>query len=204
MATDVSKQVRSFVAFALAMKPDLVLRRKADASGPHLLLQVSVHDRLSEHEISSLEHLLEKYKPLKSYLDAILNAHEEIATCRPTVNFQPNVHHKLVRLTSEQFAVAGEVAHRAEHVHGLHTAGDHARAAAAYKEFHSYLAQQRTTLAGELKNVEFSDAVGSYGVGRVADDDCSGAVIFVIIEIFICFQAEPQIEAERGGAAART
>jgi len=88
MADTVSQDLRSFVTFALAMKPALTMHRKPDTHGPNLTLTISADDRLSETEIASLEPLMAKYKPLKSYLDAIVNSGESITTCRPTSNFE--------------------------------------------------------------------------------------------------------------------
>jgi hypothetical protein len=186
MADTVSQDLRSFVTFALAMKPALTMHRKPDTHGPNLTLTISADDRLSETEIASLEPLMAKYKPLKSYLDAIVNSGESITTCRPTSNFEPNVHYRLIRITGEQYRIAKEVATRLDRIHAAQEAKDPSGAKREYDSFHQYLVQQRAALVGDFQGVQFTNAVASYGVGSVlADDDCSGLVIFIVVEIFI-------------------
>ena len=187
MVENLSQEVRSFVTFALAMKPALTLHRKADTHGPNLTLTVSVNDQLSEAEIESLEPIMAKYKPLKSYLDAIVNSHELVATCKPTTNFEPNVHYRLIRITEEEYRIAKEVATRLDRIHVEHAAGELDKAKKEYDELHRHLTEQRAALVGEFRGIRFSNGAASYGVGRIsADEDCSGAVIFVVIEVFIC------------------
>ena len=181
-----SQDIRSFVTFALAMKPAVTMRRKADTNGPLMTLTISPSEQQRESEIASLEPLMAKYKPLKSYLDAIIDSDESVATCRPTTNFEPNVHHRLIRITDQQFKVAKEVAKSLDRIHAAHASNDHQAAKKEYDEFHRYVSKERAALVGEFRGVQFSDAVASYGVSRVAaDDDCSGLVIFIVIEIFI-------------------
>jgi hypothetical protein len=182
-----TQELRSFVTFALALKPALTMHRKADTGGPNLTLTISASDQPGEAEIASLEPLMARYKPLKSYLDAILNSNESVATCQPTSNFEPNVHYRLVRISGEQYRIAKEVATRLDRIHGAQEAKDSAVAKKEYDSFHEYLGQQRAALVGEFKGIQLTKAVASYGVGRgaVYDDDCSGLVIFVVIEIFI-------------------
>jgi hypothetical protein len=187
MVEDLSSELRSFVTFALAMKPALTIHRKADTHGPNLTLTISTNDKLSETELASLEPLMAKYKPLKSYLDAVRNSDESITSCKPTSNFDPNVHYRLIRITGEQYRITKEVAGRLDRIHVAHAANDLNTAKKEYDSFHQFLTQQRGALVGDFKGIELTNAVASYGVDRVAayDDDCSGLVIFVVIEIFI-------------------
>jgi hypothetical protein len=189
MAENLSQELRSFVTFALAMKPALTLHRKADDRGPDLTLTISSNEQQREAEIASLEPLMAKYKPLKSFLDAIANTDESVATCQPTTNFEANVHHRLVRITQDQYRIAKEVASSLNRIYVAQEAKDYGTAKKEYDHFHEYLAKQRSALVGEFRGVQFTDAVASYGAGgmarRRADDDCSGLVIFIIIEIFI-------------------
>jgi hypothetical protein len=106
------------------------------------------------------------------------------------VTFQPDVDYHMIKVNSNQLAVAKQVARLVKHTHDLHTAGDRAGASAAYDELQTFLGRQREELIGDFRNVsQITDAVGMHGVGRGgnprADGDCGGAVIFVIIEIFI-------------------
>jgi len=188
MAEPSTDQLRSFVTFALAMKPAVIMHRKADERGPDLTLKISTSDQLQEAEIASLEPLMAKYQPLKSVLDAIMNTDESVATCRPTTNFEPMVHHRLIRIPEQQFRIAKEVATRLSRINASYVANDLSTAKQEYDEFHNYLTKQRAALVGEFQGIQFSDAVASYGGGRDlarADDDCSGLVIFIVIEIFI-------------------
>jgi hypothetical protein len=201
MAETLAKELRSFVTFALALKPKVTLHRKADAHGPQLTLEISTNDRLSKGEVASLEPLLAKYKSLKPYLDAILDTDESIATCKPTVNFEPNVHYKVTRISGDQYRIAKEVAGRLDRIQSAGAANDHKKAKVEYDDFLRYLGDERQALLGEFQGVQFADGVASFGASRVADGDCSGAVIFVIIEIFIAFQA-PTPEGVIGGVSA--
>jgi hypothetical protein len=188
MAETLSQELRSFVTFALALKPALTMHRTADDRGPDLTLTISSNDQLREAEIASLEPLMAKYRPLKSFLDAIMNTDESVATCRPITNFEPNVHHRLIRITEEQFRISKEVATRLSRINVAHAANDLSVAKKEYDDFHQYLTKQRAALVGEFRGIQFTDAVASYGAGRDlrrADDDCSGLVIFVVIEIFV-------------------
>jgi hypothetical protein len=187
MDDTISQELRSFVTFALAMKPALTMHRKPDTHGPNLTLTISTNERSGETEIASLEPLMAKYKPLKSYLDAIRNSDESVTSCKPTSNFDPNVHYRLIRVTEDQYRVAKEVAARLDRIHAAHEANDLNTARREYDDFHQYLTRQRATLVGEFKGIELTNAVASYGIDRLAayDDDCSGLVIFIVIEIFI-------------------
>ena len=80
-----------------------------------------------------------------------------------------------------------EVANRLNRIDAAHTAKDHNTTKREYDSFHEYLAQERAHMIGEFRGVQFTDAVASYGIDRVAryDDDCSGLVVFIVIEIFI-------------------
>jgi hypothetical protein len=195
MLSDISQEVRSFVTFALAMKPALVVHRKPDTHGPDMTLAISVNDGLSKPEIESLEPIMAKYRPMKSYLHAVINSGEAVSNCKPTTNFEPNVHYRMIRITDGQYRITKEVAARLDRIETTHRGGNLVEAKKEYDEFHQYLSEQRAAMLGEFRGIQFNGAVASYGVGRVnADDDCSGAVIFVIIEIFIAFQAR-EVEA---------
>lgn len=184
----ISDDVRSFVSFALAMKPGVVMHRKADDDGPRLSLTISAEEVDAEAKIASLEPIMEKYRPLRSYLNAMMDSKETVSTCNPTTNFTPGVGYRLVRISQGQFEVAKELATRLDRIHVLHGAGYSNEASKEYDGLHEYLAQQRQALIGDFKGIGFSDAVATYGADRLAaaaDEDCSGLVIFIVIEIFI-------------------
>jgi hypothetical protein len=180
--------VRSFVTFALAMKPDVVIHRRADDDGPRMTLTISAEEAEEEAKIASLEPIMEKYRPLRSYLNALIDSDETIATTKPTTNFQPGLDYRLFRISEAQFQVAKELALRLDRIHVLHDTEYVAEASREYDGLHEYLTGQRQALIGEFKGVTFSNAVATYGSDRLAaaaDDDCSGLVIFIVIEIFI-------------------
>ena len=196
---EIGKQVRSFVSFALAVKPSIMAQRHcANEALPGSAIEFKLSDKgtLSKSEVSSLESMIKKYEPIKEYLHICDSPEDEsgfnIATCSPTVTFQPDVEYQILKLNSEQLKVAKEVARRVDHTYKLHIAKDHAGAKEAHKNLHHYLEQQRAELIGDFKNVhKITEVVGMHGVGksvdlmRRADFDCGGAVIFVIIEIFV-------------------
>ena len=185
MAQSPSKDFRSFIAAALALKPALAMH----SYGQGVMLTISANEYLGETEIASLEPLMAKYKPLKPYLDGCLRSDLSIATSGHTVSFSPNVHYRLVRITEEQFRTAKEVATRLERIHAAYEAKDLKLAKEEYDGFHEFLDQQRATLIGEFKGIQFTNAVASYGVGSLGsvqpDFVATEAVVFVVIEIFV-------------------
>jgi hypothetical protein len=131
---------------------------------------------------------MEKYRPLRPFLQSIIASEESTTTCTPITSFQANTEYRLVRISQGQFEVAKEVAAKLDLIHVLREAGHAEEAGGEYDKLHEYLGNRRQLLMGDFKGVRFSDAVASYGADRLAaaDDDCSGLVIFIVIEIFIC------------------
>jgi hypothetical protein len=193
MAETLSEELRSFVTFALAMKPDVRFQRQPDDRGPTLTLTISAAeaetdaDAEVEAKFASLEPIMEKYRPLRPYLQSLIDAKESTTTCTPITSFRPDVEYRLIRISQGQFEVAKQVASQLDRIQVLREAGYSAQAGGEYDKLHEYLADRRQLLIGDFKGVRFSDAVATYGADRLAaaDDDCSGLVIFVVIEIFI-------------------
>jgi len=195
--SQVGKQVRSFVSFALAMKPLVTIQRRCPGdtlSDTAVTFKIDDTTKLSEQKVSSLETLIRKYEPIKHFLTVSSTPEEaaglNVLTCSPKVDFQPDVDYRLIKLNEEQIEVAKEVARLVERTHGLHTSGDNSGAKTAYKDLETYLAKKRADLIGDFKDVgQITQAVGMHGLGQAgnprADGDCGGAVIFVIIEIFV-------------------
>jgi hypothetical protein len=192
---ELAKEVRSFVSFALAQKPTVSISETCPTEGsaaiPNNAIEISFDPKkgLSEREVSSIDSLMKKYESIKGSLRSReARSQLDIKTCSPGLTFQADVHYQLLSLNSEQLDVAREVADRVERTHELHTGGKHDAARKEYDDLQKYLTKQRSALLGDLKNVhDFSKVVGSHGVDRRAraDSDCGGAVIFVIIEIFV-------------------
>lgn len=186
MSESLSHDFRSFIAFALALKPDVTMHSHAEAHGTEMALTISAAEKISETEIASLEPLITKYKPLKPYLDGVLKSELSVATSSHTVKFSPNVQYRLIRITEEQFTLAKEVATRLERIHAAHSANNLKAAKTDYDNFHHFLETRRKTLIGEFKGIEFTNAVASYGVASSgADFVATAAVIFVIVEVFV-------------------
>lgn len=183
---EISKELRGFVTFALGMKPVLVMNRTGE-EGADLTLTISAGERVVDEEVASLEPLMARYELLKPALDAIRNTKESVATCKPTSHFEPNVHYRLIRVTEQQYRIAKEVAARLDRIHAARVEEDDESAQREYDDFHRYLGKERAALIGEFQRVHFSNAEVSFGANRLAaaDDDCSGVVIFIIIEVFI-------------------
>jgi len=205
--SELPKQVRSFVSFALATKPSIVLQRHCKNEPlADTALEVRLHGKkaLSHSEVSSLESLIKRYEPIKKYLYISDSPEDQagfkISTCCPIVEFKPGVEYHIVKLDAEQLNIAKEVAHHVDRTYALHAAGDRGDARKSYDTLQDYLNRQREKLIGDFRNVQqFTEVIGMHGVGQNgnprADGDCGGAVIFVIIEIFVCFQAEPEARA---------
>lgn len=200
MTEALADDVRSFISFALAMKPAVVVNRRADAGGPSMTLTLSPVEATTEEAnaragIAGLEPLMEKYRPLRPYLvgiteadgGAVTDSGNVVATCEPTTYFKPGVEYRLVRIPAEQYSAARELATRLDRIHVLDEANYTAEAVKEYDALQEYLKQQRETLVGEFKGITFNDPVPAYGADRLAaaDNDCGGLVIFIVIEIFI-------------------
>lgn len=186
-----SEDLRSFITFALAMKPDVRFQRQPDKTGPALTLSISAEERKDdtriEEKLSGLEPLMEKYRPLRPFLHSVIDTEESTQTCTPITSFKPGVEYRLVQINQAQFDVAKQVAGRLDRIHVLHESGYLKEAEQEYGALDEYLVDQRARLIGDFKNVRFSDAVATFGADRLAaaEVDCSGLVIFIVIEIFI-------------------
>jgi hypothetical protein len=170
------------------MKPDLVLHRRADDDGPRMTLTIASERAQTEAKIASLEPLMEKYRPLRAYLNALSDSIEPFANTKPTTNFKPGVEYQLIRIPQAQFQVAKELAARLDRIQVLHDAGYVEEASKEYDSLYDYTAKPREELVGEFRGVKFSNAVATFGADRLAlraDEDCSGVVIFIVIEIFV-------------------
>lgn len=200
MTETLADDVRSFITFALAMKPTVVVNRRADAGGPSMTLTLSptpaaAGKGAARAGLAELEPLMEKYRPLRPYLVGITEADggavtdpgAVVATCEPTTYFKPGVDYRLVRIPAEQYRAARELATRLDRIHVLDEANYTAEAVKEYEALQEYLKERRTTLVGEFEDITFTDPVPAYGADRLAaaDNDCGGLVIFIVIEIFI-------------------
>lgn len=194
--TDRSDEVRSFVTFALASKPSLSIHRRTRGSVPDTTLTIATkRASVGSDAYTDIDALLAKYESARPYLKNIVESMESIATCTPTVSFEPGVDYALIRISEGQFRLARELASRLEVVREARESGDAEAFRELVESLQSYIAEQRAALVGEFVGTEFSDAeitfgreaVAAYGADRVAtaDANCSGAVIFVVIEIFL-------------------
>ena len=194
-----SKDLSSFVAFALAIKPETVLHRHCDKDplrGNSVKIAFRDRGALRNGEADTLEALLKRYEPLAATL-AIGNHPDdkpgfEIETCAPRLEFHPGVKYELVSINAGQLSLAKRVAQIAEACRDAHHAGRNGEARASYDELIRLIEAQRQVLVGDFANIDrVANVVGIHGVGQngnpAADGDCGGAVIFVIIEIFVCF-----------------
>jgi hypothetical protein len=177
--------VRSFVAFALAMKPGVVMQTREDENAPRMSLTISTEEAEAEAKIASLEPLMERYRPLRSFLNALRDSTESVND-DVTTNFRPGVEYQLHRISDAQFRVAKELASRLDRIHVLHEAGYPGEASREHDAFNQYLGEQRRALIGDFTGVQFTDAIANYGADRVVnpDNNCA-AVVFVIIEIYL-------------------
>jgi hypothetical protein len=183
-----AEDVRSFITFALAMKPGVVMHTKTDHGAPRMSLTISAERAEVEEKVASLEPLMEKYRPLRSYLNALRDSEETVESCVATTTFTPGVEYRLVRIPQEQFVVAKELATRLDRIHVLNEGGYSEEANSEYDALQQYLANQREILIGDFKGLKFSDAVATYGADHMTitpDDSCVGVIKFIIIEIFI-------------------
>jgi hypothetical protein len=189
MATEdtASRDLRSFIALALALKPNVALHTSQKRhDGSSLKLDISVSEREKAAELAELEPLMAKYKTVKPYLDGMIISNLSVSNAAHTVEFSPNVNYKLVRVTKDQLETAKEVAHYLDKIHKAHSDKDNRQAQKEYDEFHEYLSEKRSSLIGEFSGIEFTNAVASYGVAPTrADIVSTEALVFVVIKIFV-------------------
>ncbi len=193
MSDRVENDLRSFVTFALALKPSVTFHRKPDSRGPELSLTFEVKEGgESKPKFHNIEPLMERYRQLKPYLDVIVRSGEHISNCLPTINFQPNVRYHTIRLTEGEFAIAKETAMHLASIDNAMSSNETTAASAAFNQFQTFLKAKRDHMVGAFKGLQLSNPVASFGAGRVsADGDCTGAVIFVIAEAIV---AVPLVE----------
>jgi hypothetical protein len=196
VASASATDIRSFISLALAMEqPKITISASCADEGLFLGKSVDVEfepeKALSKKQFSSIDQLIKKYESIKGYID-IGHPQEKLKAdnCSPIVTFKPSTKYEIIEVSSEQLSLAKEVAQRVVKVHGLHTSGDQKAAKSEYEELQSYVSSKRDTFLGQFRNIRsLNEAVGMRGVGTNgaprADADCTGAVIFVIIEIFV-------------------
>src|SRR5690349_15394866 len=161
---DLSEDLRSFVTFALAMKPNVRFQRQPDRVGPSVTMSVTAEssgddaDRDMSNKFSDLESIMEKYRPLRPFLQSIIASEESTTTCTPITSFQANTEYRLVRISQGQFEVAKEVAAKLDLIHVLREAGHAEEAGGEYDKLHEYLGNRRQLLMGDFKGVRFADA----------------------------------------------
>ena len=186
MTKSIEKELRSFVTFALAVKPKVTLHRKPDSRGPEISLSFSVKNTKVKPRFHGEDALIEKYRQLKPYLDVMVNSGESIADCAPTINFQPNVKYQTVKLTEGEFEIARQSALHLGEIERARAAKDKAGAAKHFERFDAFIRSKRDELLGAFGDLAIANPVASFGAGRVSDDgDCTGQVIFVIAEVII-------------------
>jgi hypothetical protein len=198
--TEMDKEVRSFVSFALAMKPTVTFH--SNAPGQSLTdtsVTVKFDDTvdlrdtdLTDANTTTLETLLQKYEPIREFLQ---NAHPlrsvdgfDIMNSFPTVKFQPNVRYQMVQINATQLEIAKEVARLTELTYNSHKAGDQNKAKTQFDDLQSYLSQKRDELVGDFKKAgRISDTIGLHGTGQAGHPEVydAGMAAFVIIEIII-------------------
>lgn len=188
--------VRSFISLALATdEPRITISANCAEEGQFVGKAVDVEfepDRaLSKKQFASIDQLVKKYESIKNYIDiGGSQSSLQADTCSPIVAFKPGTKYEIVEVSSEQLALAKDVAQRVVKVHSLHTAGDTKGAISEYDALQSFVSTKRSDFLGQFRNIRsLNEAVGVRGIGTNgaprADADCTGAVIFVIIEIFI-------------------
>jgi len=198
MSDRVEDEIRSFVTFALALKPNVTFHRKPDSRGPELRLSFEAKGGgTSSPGYYSLEPLMERYRQLKPYLDVIARSGEDIANCFPTINFQPNVRYHTIRLTEGEFAIAKETAMHLATIDNALSSNETAAASAAFERFQTFLQVKRDQMIGAFEGLQLANPIASFGAGRVsADGDCTGAVIFVIAEVIIACPLVERAESQ--------
>jgi hypothetical protein len=194
MMVAAATDIRSFISLALALEqPKTTISASCAEEGPFRGKSIDVEfdqeKALSKKQFSSIDQLVKKYQSIKDCID-LAQPHEALnaGNCSPIVTFKPSTKYEIIEVSGEQLSLAKGVAQRVVKVHDLHTGGDHRTAKSEYEELQSYVRSKRDTFLGQFRNVrDLNVAVGVRGVGTGvrADTDCTGAVIFVIIEIFI-------------------
>ena len=199
-----SKDLGSFVSFALAVKPEVIMHRHCEKDplrGGSVKLAFG-KKALQKNQVDTLESLMKRFEPLKAYL-AITDHPDDkrgfdIKTCAPRGEFQPNTEYALISIYEKQLSIAKRIAQMAEKTHASYQAGRHDEAKSNFAELQRTIEAERRALVGDFAKIDrVSGIVGLHGVGQngnpAADWDCGGAVIFVIIEIFVAFAPDREI-----------
>jgi hypothetical protein len=190
-----NKDVSSFVSFALRTKPTISFPGHYDNKGNFVKEPVRIrledNDLLSEMELSNVEALMEKYSTLKRYLtpegslDKLKIVPKDFV--QPKDDLKAGLQYKVVSVNAKQLEIAKTVSRKANEILDAYSNGAFRKAKKLYNSLNDYVTKTRLEFINEFVTIrEVEDSLGLYGVG-LNDEDNGGAVIFVIIEIFVSF-----------------
>jgi hypothetical protein len=185
------KELNSYISFALKLKPAINFPGHFGPNGKFadqpVHLDLDDGEKLTGLELSNVEGLIEKYKKLKPYLpsggglEKLRIVPKEFKQPKST----PGIRYKKVTIHANQLEIAKTVAKKVDEIYTAHSNGDEKKAKNAYNELQKYISIQRSAYLGDFKSIrEVEDSLAMFGMG-LAHEDNGGAVIFVIIEIFI-------------------
>ena len=107
------------------------------------------------------------------------------------------IEYRKITVHAGQLEVAKHVSKMVNSIYHAYISGRHKEAKEEYSEFGKYLEQKRKELIGDFKTVnEVEDSLALFGVGLNHADN-GGAVIFVIIEVFVAVPLTSDIFNER-------
>jgi hypothetical protein len=203
MDNQLSKDLSSYVSFALKLKPTVNFPGHYDDKGKFVQKSehVDLDPALSKDEVFTLEALIDKYKLLKPYLrpnstlDSLKIVPKEYK--EPRSDPAKGIEYKKFTVHAGQLEIAKRVSRSVDEIYKAHSGGNEKEAKKQYNEFNRYLERTRKELLGDFRTVqEVEDGLALYGVGLNHADN-GGAVIFVIAEIFIACPLQADIFNER-------
>lgn len=192
-----SRELGSFVTLALRQKQPVKLAAHFDGRGnmvdEPIELQLDDPSPLSKKEFASIEEMMDKYLLLRRYMPPTKRIDELkiVGNEKDKEIFEKqkkDTDYKMVRIDENQFNIAKKVAQYVERVHGCYEREEHREARKAYDKLHDFLNASRKNFFGDFESVlEIEEAFGSHAIGTNGNPAVAsgGAVIFVIIEIYV-------------------
>jgi hypothetical protein len=194
---DFNKDLGSYISFALRKKEPITLPGHFDKKGNFNNKSVKINfdneNKLSDREFSTIEKLMEKHLLFKKYIPKSSSL-DNLKIIKPkktefrAYKENPKSDYRIVTVNSKQLEIAKNIAKRVDYIHKSYLAERHVDAKKSYLKLQSYLDKKRESLFGDFETIqEVEDSFGLHAVGTNGNPQVmsGGAVVFVIIEIYV-------------------
>lgn len=199
-----AKEIASYVALALAT---IGVAQPATAqSGLEMLTfdqsgEMAATERfpvtiggLRQNELASIETLVEKYREVEKFipgggsLGKLEFVQRDMGEVLPENSVPIGIDPRVAAVSREQFNTAQQLHDYVGRISAAMADGNDGSAKDTYQELARFVETERDTLYGNFDSYQqMSEVLGAYSEGRGADSFAAGggAVIFVIIEIYV-------------------